>query len=74
MSPERPAPGDRRAAGGVLVDLLEDLFTLDGTITCDRLERHGHIILTNGLTARTTKVYGELFRVLLDNASDCKAC
>ncbi|KAF3401859.1 hypothetical protein F1880_009718 [Penicillium rolfsii] len=66
----------RRAVGirsSVLINLLEDLLGLDGTVGIHRLEGHGHVVLANGLTTGTTEVNGELLGIVLDNVDDGQA-
>lgn len=60
--------------GCSLINLLEDLLRLDRAIGCNSLERHGHVICTDGLATRTAEVDGKLLRVVLDDVGDFKAC
>ena len=57
----------------MLIDLFEDLLRLDGAIRTNGLESHRHVVLSNGLSSRSTKVDGQLLRIVLDNVGDRKA-
>jgi len=59
--------------GGIIADLLKDLLRFDAAISVDRLEGHRHIVLSDSLATRTTKVDGKLLGVVLDDLSNREA-
>ncbi|KAH3662368.1 hypothetical protein OGAPHI_005620 [Ogataea philodendri] len=56
--------------GSVLVDILKDLFRSEFSIFVNSFKHHGNVVLSNGSTLWTSKVDGQLVRVVLHDVQN----